>query len=203
LPAENTGDRQEGRDEIREDWQEHRDQAREDWQDWYHDMYDDYWDDHWYSYWWIGYPVSTVSFAFYIDDTPPCQQTVVINQAGGSTTYYYCSSLWYQPVYTSGEVKYVVTSPPSGAELAALSDPYRVTVGGLEFFVSNHVFCQKITRNGQTLYVTVDAPPGAKVPTIPEYAVEIQHQGQTYYRFDRLFYRRQGDAFVVVENPGV
>ena len=196
-------DREDWSDQDREDWQDWRDQSREDWQDWYDDRYDDYWDDHWHAHWWFGYPVSTVSYSFYIDDTPPCQKTVVINQAGGSTTYYYCSSIWYEPVYASGEVRYVITSPPAGAELTTLSDPYTLTVGGQEFFVSNHVFYQKITRDGQTLYVTVDAPPGAEVPTIPEYAVEIEHQGRTYYRFDRIFYERQGDSFVVVENPGV
>jgi Family of unknown function (DUF6515) len=196
-------DREGWSDQDREDWQDWREQNREDWQKWHDDKYDDYWDDHWHSYWWYGYPVSTVSYSFYIDDTPPCQKTVVINQTAGTTTYYYCNSIWYQPAYASGEVQYVIASPPAGAELTALSDPHEVTVGGQEFFVSNHVFYQKITRDGQTLYVTVDAPPGAEVPTIPEYAVEIEHQGQTYYRFDRIFYRRQGDFFVVVKNPGV
>jgi hypothetical protein len=191
------------RDEAREDWQEHRDQSREDWQDWYEDEYDDYWDDHWHSSWWYGYPVSTVSYSFYINNSPPCQKTVVINQATGNTTYYYCNSVWYQPAYAGGEVKYVVTAPPAGAELTALTDPYKVTVGGQDYFVSNHVFYQKITRDGQTLYVTVDAPPGARVPTIPQYAVGIEHQGQSYYRFDKIFYQRQGDFFVVVKNPGV
>jgi hypothetical protein len=112
--------------------------------------------------------------------------------------------VWYQPAYTAGEARYIVTAPPAGAELAALTDPVqKVTVGGQEYFLSNHVFYQKMTRNGQTLYVTVDPPPGAKVPTIPEYAVQIEHEGQVYYRFDRIFYVKQGDAFVVVKNPGV
>lgn len=204
LPSEpSREDWEERRDEIREDWQAHRDEIREDWQNWYHDMYNDYWDDHWYGYWWVGYPVTVVSYSFYIDDTPPCQKTVVVNQSGTSTTYYYCSSMWYQPVYTSGDVKYVVTSPPPGAELTSLSDPKKMTVGGQDFYLSNHVFYQKITRDGKTLYVTVDAPVGAKVPTIPEYAVEIQHEGKTYYRFDRIFYQREGDSFLVVKNPGV
>jgi len=191
------------RDEAREDWQDWRDQSREDWQDWYEDEYDDHWDDHWHSSWWYGYPVSTVSYSFYINNSPPCQQTVLINQVTGNTTYYYCNSVWYQPAYAGGEVKYVVTAPPAGAELSTLTDPYQVTVGGQDYFVSNHVFYQKITRNGQTLYVTVDAPPGARVPTIPQYAVGIEHQGQSYYRFDKIFYQRQGDFFVVVANPGV
>jgi hypothetical protein len=33
--------------------------------------------------------------------------------------------------------------------------------------------------------------------------VAIEHLGQTYYRFDKIFYTRQGDFFVVVKNPGV
>lgn len=191
------------KDWDQEDWQEWRDQNREDWQDWYEDMYHDYWDDHWHAGWWYGYPVSTVSFSFYIDDSPPCQKTVVINQAAGTTTYYYCDSIWYQPTYTSGDVKYVVASPPVGAELASISDPHQISVNGQDYYISNHVFYRKIVRDGQTLYVTVDAPAGAMVPTIPEYAVMIEHQGETYYRFDTIFYQRQGNSFVVVNNPGV
>jgi hypothetical protein len=187
----------------REDWQNWRNENREDWQDWYDDEYHDHWDDHWHSSWWYGYPVSTVSYSFYIDSAPPCQRTVVINQTSGSTTYYYCNSVWYQPAYAAGDVKYVVTSPPAGGELTSLVNPYLVTVGGQDYYLSNHIFYQKIVRGGQTVYVTVDAPPGARVPTIPEYAVGVEHQGQTYYRFDKIFYQKQGEAFVVVANPGV
>jgi hypothetical protein len=191
------------REQAREDWQNQMNQSREDWQDWYEDEYHDHWDDHWYSPWWYGYPVSTVSYSFYMDNSPPCSKTVVINQATGQSTYYYCNSVWYQPAYNAGEVKYIVTAPPAGAELTTLSDPYKVTVGGQDYFVSSHVFYQKVIRNGQTLYITVDAPPGARVPTIPEYAVEIEHAGKSYYRFDKIFYQKQGDFFLVVNNPGV
>ncbi|NTU60414.1 MAG: hypothetical protein HGA98_05085, partial [Deltaproteobacteria bacterium] len=118
-------------------------------------------------------------------------------------TYYYCDSVWYQPAYAAGDVKYVVTSMPAGAELPTLVDADVLTVGGKEYFLCNHVFYQKIVRNGQIVYLSVDAPPGAKVATIPPYAVEVEHKGQTYYRFDRIFYKRQGDGFVVVTNPGV
>lgn len=187
----------------REDWQEWRDQNREDWQEWYDDQYDDYWDHHYHHGWWYGYPVSTVSYSFYIDNTPPCTQTVVINQATGSTTYYHCNSVWYQPAYADGQVRYVVTSPPAGGELTTLSNPSKMTVNGQDYFLGNHIFYQKITRDGQTLYVTVDAPIGAMVPTIPQYAVEIKHQDQTYYRFDKIFYQREKSYFVVVANPGV
>ena len=187
----------------REDWQDWRNENREDWQDWYEDRYDDYWDDRWYSSWWYGYPVSTVSYSFYIYDQKPCQETVVINQAKGSTTYYYCNSIWYQQAYTSGSVKYVVTSPPAGAELTTLSEPHKVTVDGKDYYLSNHVFYQKIFRKGQTLYTTVDAPLGAVVPTIPEYAVAVEVKEKPYYRFGSIFYQKQGKGFVVVANPGV
>jgi len=96
-----------------------------------------------------------------------------------------------------------VGAPPAGGELTTLSNPYNVKVEGQDYWVSNHVFYQKITRNGTLTYVTVDAPIGAKLPTIPEYSVAIEHQGLTYYRFDRIFYLQQGDVFVVVANPGV
>ena len=191
------------RDEIREDWQDYRDDVREDWQNWYEDRYDDHWHYHWHSSWWYGYPVSTVSYSFYINDTPPCQKTVVINQTTGTTSYYYCNSVWYQPVHSSGEVKYVITAPPAGAELPKLTDSHKVTVADQEYYLSNHIFYQKINRDGQTLYVTVDAPLGARVSTIPQYAVEIEHKGKSYYRCDKIFYERQGEYFTVVANPGV
>ena len=54
---------------------------------------------------------------------------------------------------------------------------------GREYYLSDHVFYQKITRNGQDLYVTVDAPVGAKVATIPEYAVEVKYQDWTLPAF--------------------
>jgi len=153
--------------------------------------------------WGYGYPVSTVSFSFYIYDQKPCQETIVINQSRGSATYYYCDSIWYQQAYTSGSVKYVVTSPPAGAELTSLSNARQVTVNGQDYYVSNHVFYEKIVRNGATLYTTVDAPIGAVVQTIPEYAVMVEADGQAYYRFDNIFYQKRGDGFVVVANPGV
>jgi uncharacterized membrane protein len=84
-----------------------------------------------------------------------------------------------------------------------LSNPQVLTVDGKEYYLSAHIFYQKITRNGQDFYVTVDAPVGARVAMIPEYAVEIQHKGQSYFRFDRIFYQKLGDGFVVVKNPGV
>jgi hypothetical protein len=200
LPTE---DHRGDREDWREDWQEWRNENREDWQDWYEDEYDDYWDDYWHYSWWYGYPVSSVSYSFYINDDVPCRQTVVVSQATRDVTYYYCNSVWYVPVYGGSDVQYVITSPPAGVEVAELSHSFLVTVDGQDYYLNNHAFYQKIVRDGQTLYVLVDAPVGAKVPTIPPYAIEIQHEGKTYYRFDKIFYQRQGDAFVVVANPGV
>lgn len=203
LPDRTLGDGQEARADRRENRQDQRDEARDDWQEWYDDQYHDDWDDHWYSPWWYGAPLTPVSYAFYLDDEPPCLETVVIKEATGTTTYYYCGSIWYQPVYFAGEVKYIVTSPPAGAELATLTNPRPVTVAGREYVVCNHIFYQKVTRNGQALYVSVDAPPGATVPTIPEYAVRVEYQGKSYLRFDRIFYQKQGDTFIIVPNPGL
>lgn len=189
-------------DADREDWQDWRDDARDDWQKWYNNHYDDDWRYYGYSPWWYGYPVSTVPYSFYINDNPPCTSTVVVNQATGSTTYYYCSATWYQPISSSsGSTRYVVTTPPAGAELTSLSNPQVLTVEGRVYYLSNYIFYQKITRNGQDLYVTVDPPVGARVATIPPYAVEVEYQDWTYLRFGQTFYQKQGDGFVVVENP--
>ncbi len=207
LPSDERQSWQDNRDERREDWQQWREENREDWQKWYNNHYDDYWDDYYWGYspWWYGYPVSSVSYSYYINDSPPCQNTVVVNQTTGSRTYYYCGSTWYQSISSSqsGSVKYVATSPPVGVGLTSLSNPGVLTVDGTKYYLSSHVFYQKITRNGQDLYVTVDAPAGAQVPTIPEYAVEVKYNGASYYRFDQTFYQRQGDGFIVVKNPGL
>lgn len=202
LPSEGQG----GRDDAREDWQDWRNENRDDWQKWYNNHYDDYWDDaYWgYSPWWYGYPVGGVSYTYYINDSPPCSNQIVVNTATGTTTYYNCSSTWYQPITsTAGTVKYVVATPPSGAEVTSLKNPTVVTVDGWPYYLSGHVFYQKITRDGKVVYVTVDAPVGSRVPTIPEYTVEVEHKGTRYFRFGETFYQKQGDSFVVVKNPGV
>ena len=76
-------------------------------------------------------------------------------------------------------------------------------MGPLMVIQPEGVFYQKIKRDGKDIYVTVDAPVGAKVKTIPEYAVEVEHKGQHYFRFGQIFYKKQGDAFIVVKNPGL
>jgi hypothetical protein len=206
LPSDDRQNWQDNRDERREDWQDWRNENREDWQKWYNNHYDDDWDDYYWGYspWWYGYPVGGVSYTYYINDSPPCANEIVVNQATGTTTYYNCSSTWYRPITsTTGTVKYVVTTPSAGAEVTSLKNPTVVTVDGWPYYLSGHVFYQKITRDGKVAYVTVDAPVGARVPTIPEYAVEVKHNGQSYYRVDQIFYQKQGDSFVVVKNPGV
>jgi hypothetical protein len=185
----------------REDWQDWRDEVREDWQDWYEDYWDDY---RYYSPWWYGYPVSTVSYSYYINDTPPCKTAVVVDETEGRNTYYYCNATWYQPISSStGETKYVVTTPPARVEVTSLSNPSELKVDGKEYYLSAHVFYQKIKRDGKDIYATVDAPVGAKVATIPAYAVEVEHKGKHYFRFGQTFYKKQGDDFVVVKNPGL
>jgi hypothetical protein len=206
TPGQLPGDGDRDRDEIREDWQNWRDDARDDWQKWYKNRYDDYWDDYYrYSPWWYGYPVSTVSYSYYINDSPPCKTAVIVNQGtGGRHTYYYCNATWYQPISSSsGETKYVVTTPPARAEVTSLSNPSELKVDGKEYYLSAHVFYQKIKRDGKDIYATVDAPVGAKVATIPAYAVEVEHKGKHYFRFGQTFYKKQGDGFVVVKNPGL
>jgi len=201
TPEQLPGDGDRDRDEIREKWEERRDEVRDDWQDWYEDYWDDY---RYYSPWWYGYPVSTVSYSYYVNDSPPCKTTVVVDEAGGKNKYYYCNSTWYQPISSSsGETKYVVTTPPARAEVTSLSNPSELTVDGKQYYLSAHVFYQKIKREGKDIYVTVDAPVGAKVKTIPEYAVEVERKGKSYFRFGQTFYKKQGDGFVVVKNPGL
>lgn len=174
--------------------------------EWRRDQYEDYWDDYrGYSPWWYGYPVSRVSYSYYVNDTPPCKTTVVVDEGtGGKKKYYYCSGTWFQPISsTSGDTKYVVTSPPARAEVASLSNPSELKVDGKEYYLSSHVFYQKIKRDGKDTYVTVDAPVGARVATIPEYAVEVEHKEKIYFRFGEIFYQKKGDGFVVVKNPGI
>jgi hypothetical protein len=168
--------------------------------EWYEDRWDGYYG---YYPWWYGYPVTTVSYSYYVKDSPPCKTAVVVDETEGRNTYYYCNATWYQPVTSStGTVKYVVTTPPARAELISLSNPSTLNVDGKEYYLSGHVFYQKIKRDGKDIYVTVDAPVGAKVATIPEYAVEVEHKGKQYFCFGQIFYKKQADGFVVVKNPG-
>ncbi len=206
TPGQLPGDGDRDRDEIREDWQDWRDDSREDWQNWYDDKYDDYWDDyHGYSAWWYGYPVSRVSYSYYVNDSPPCKTTVLVDEGiAGKNKYYYCSGTWFQSISSSsGGTKYVVTTPPARAEVASLSNPTELKVDGKEYYLSGHVFYQKIKRDGKDTYVTVDAPVGARVATIPEYAVEVQKKGKSYFRFGEIFYQKKGDGFIIVKNPGI
>jgi len=103
--TDNRDDRQDWRDEARDDRQEHWNQAREDRQD----FIEDEWDGHYYH----GYRSYTIVWGgvqtSYIV-TPPCDTTLLVNGA----TYYHCTSDWYQQATVSGDVVYVVVSPPPG-----------------------------------------------------------------------------------------
>ncbi len=181
------------------DWNNWQGERRDDWDDWYNDHYHGHWDDNWHTIWWTGYPVAAVSYGTYLMSAAPCNNKVLVQ---GVNTYYYCGSGWYQPVYASGQVQYISASAPAGVEFNQLSTPYTVSVGGKDYFVSNHTFYEQLTLNGQTVYRTVAAPIGAVVRTIPDYAVQVEKGGQVYYRYDQVFYQTQGDGFIVVLNPG-
>lgn len=194
-------DRWEWREENREDWQEYYDQVRQERWNKYNYLYHEYYDDYWHSHWWYhDHYHSSVSISFYINDTPPCSKTVVI--ANGAT-YYYCENVWYQPSYTQGEVKYIVISPPPGAEVTYLDNYEVINVGGQSYYVSHHTFHQRIERDGRTLFVVVDPPPGARVMSIPEHSVELEVNGKSYYRYDRIWYQKQelADGYTVVPPP--
>ena len=106
--------------------------------------------------------------------------------------------------YYQGEVKYVLVSAPLGMDVPYLDSYETMVVGGKNYFLSEHTFYQKITRDGQPVYVVVDPPYGAKVRAIPEYAVKVEVSGQTYYRWDRNYYQRATDktgGYIVVRQP--
>jgi hypothetical protein len=67
-------------------------------------------------------------------------------------------------VYGSTPAGYEVESLPEDAEI--------VEVEGETYYLSDHTFYQRIQRDGQDVYVVVDAPAGAQVTSIPEDVVE-------------------------------
>jgi hypothetical protein len=102
-------DRQDYRDEVRDDRQDFREEARDDWQD-----YDDDRDDHWDN-WATGAAVvagaaivgSAITAATY--DDLDCTRVIV-----DGFTYSDCGGTWYKPVYSDGDVTYVVVNAPPG-----------------------------------------------------------------------------------------
>ncbi len=132
----------------------------------------------------------------------PCTHTVV---QVGNVTYYQCGSVWYNQVYSKGEVQYVEISAPKGAEITSLSDPKTIEVNGKTYYISEHTFYEKIKRDGKDIYVVVDAPYGAEVESIPEKSVEVKVEGTTYYQYDKLFYRKISEGkkttYVIVASP--
>ena len=60
---------------------------------------------------------------------------------------------------------------------------------GHEYFLAKGTFYFKVRRDGKDVYVVIDPPTGAEVPSLPEDARELEVGGVTYYQFDRAFYR--------------
>jgi hypothetical protein len=118
-----------------------------------------------------------------------------------SHSFYYCGGNYYDRVYVKSEVRYVPVSAPSGAEITSLEDPTSMIIDGEEYFLSKGTFYTKVRRDGKDIYVVIDPPTGAEVPSLPGGAREMEVAGATYYQFDRVFYRKLGEIYVVVDPP--
>jgi hypothetical protein len=179
------------REEAREDWQDYGDKVRDERREYAEDYYDEYWGWH-HSHHHHHYHSSAVYVSL------GCSHSTVIVS---SHTFYYCGGTYYDRVYVQSEVRYVPVSAPSGAELASLENPTVMVIDGEEYYLDNGSFYQQIRRDGKVLYVVVDPPVNAEVPSLPEGARELQVGDVTYYQFDRVFYRKLGEIYVVVEPP--
>ena len=76
-----------------------------------------------------------------------------------------------------------------------------IVIDGDEYFLSKGTFYIKVRREGKDVYVVIDPPTGAEVPSLPEGVRELEVAGMTYYQFDRIFYRKLGGVYVVVDPP--
>jgi hypothetical protein len=184
-------DRQNWREENREDWQEYGNDVRHERREYAEDYYDEYWGWH-HSHHYAHYHSPSVYVSL------GCRhETVIVS----SHTFYYCGGSYYDRVYVKSEVRYVPVSAPSGAERTSLENPTLMVIDGEEYFLDGGSFYQQIRRDGKVLYVVVDPPVNAEVPILPEGARELKVGGATYYQFDKVFYRKLGDGYVVVEPP--
>jgi len=118
-----------------------------------------------------------------------------------SHTFYYCGGSYYDRVYVQSEVRYVPVSAPSGAELTKLENPVAMVIEGETYYLDNGNFYTKVRRDGKDVYVVIDPPIGAEVPSLPEEVREFKVGDATYYQFDKVFYRKLGDHYVVVPPP--
>ena len=98
-------------------------------------------------------------------------------------------------------MKYVPVAASSGAERTALESSTRMVIEGKEYWLDQGTFYVAVERDGRRVYVVVDPPVGAEVPKLPEEAREMKVDGQTYWQFDRVFYKKLGDVYVVVPPP--
>jgi hypothetical protein len=183
--------RETNREEAREDWQDYGDKVRNERYEYAEKYYDEYWGWH-HSHHHHHYHSSAVYVSL------GCSHSTVIVS---SHTFYYCGGTYYDRVYVQSEVRYVPVSAPSGAELESLENPTVMVIDGEEYYLDNGSFYQQIRRDGKVLYVVVDPPVNAEVPSLPEGARELQVGDVTYYQFDRVFYRKLGEIYVVVEPP--
>ena len=70
-----------------------------------------------------------------------------------------------------------------------------------QYQYDNGTYYQETQQDGQTAYVVVPAPIGAKVPTLPDDNSPITVGSKTYYYYASTFYLADGKDYVVVQPP--
>ena len=70
-----------------------------------------------------------------------------------------------------------------------------------QYQYDNGTYYQETQQDGQTAYVVVPAPIGAKVPTLPDDSSPITFGSNTYYYYASTFYLGDGSDYVVVQPP--
>ena len=70
-----------------------------------------------------------------------------------------------------------------------------------QYQYDNGTYYQESQQDGQTTYVVVAAPIGAKVPTLPDDNTPITYNSKTYYYYASTFYLADGTDYVVVQPP--
>ncbi len=65
-------------------------------------------------------------------------------------------------------VNYVEIAAPKGTEVTSLPGAKTVDVGGKTYYISDHIFYERIKRDGKDVYVVVDPPYGVEVDSIPD-----------------------------------
>lgn len=70
-----------------------------------------------------------------------------------------------------------------------------------QYQYDNGTYYQETQQDGQTAYVVVPAPIGAKVPTLPSDNTQITVGSTVYYYYASTFYTQSGSDYVVVQPP--